>query len=65
MLLNQETKVFRAAIANRLYISNHFSKDQMGFISHQNMAGNIRKTLDIILLGKTEPYESILVALDI
>lgn len=66
-LLNQDAKIFTAAIVNHLkkIITNYISKDLMDFIPKCTISDNIWRTLDLILYHKNQPYESIVLVLDI
>lgn len=66
-LINQDAKIFTAILANKikLIIYHYVHIDQTRFILGRDIADNIRRTLNAILLGRRMALISILIALDI
>lgn len=66
-LLNQDTKLFTAFLANRLktIIPSYIQRYQTGIIPHHNIMDNIQRTLNLILFGKKQSYDLTILALDI
>lgn len=68
-LINQDAKIFMAVLANRLkaIVPTYIHNDQTGFVPVRDIADNIRRTLNVILLGRgpSRPSSSVVIALDI
>lgn len=68
-LINQDAKIFMAVLANRLkvIVPSYIHPDQTDFIPGRDISDNIRRTLDVILLGRrpSQTQPSVIAALDI